>query len=146
MFIIITRIVKNFHWSLLSDLVAGLITSAANKFLIHCVLVSSLSYFEILYATKKKKKEENNYSGQRIVYLQWDSTSFSIQNTINEVKKWLQISLSRIDSYLGNILKTFFHKTYLVKYLAQKGAVESAKGTTSTNVHRTPEISQTSLE
>lgn len=53
----------------LSDLVAGLITSAANKFLIHCVLVSSLSYFEILYATKKKK-EENNYSGQRIVYLQ----------------------------------------------------------------------------
>lgn len=145
MFIIITRIVTNFHWSLLSDLVAGLITSAANKFLIHCVLVSSLSYFEILYATKKKK-EENNYNGQRIVYLQWDSTSFSIQNTINEVKKWLQISLSRIDSYLGNILKTFFHKTYLAKYLAQKGAVESAKGTTSTNVHRTQEISQTSLE
>ena len=67
---------------------------------------------------QQKKKEENNYSGQRIVYLQWDSTSFSIQNTINEVKKWLQISLSRIDSYLGNILKTFFQKTYLVKYLA----------------------------
>ena len=119
MFIIITRIVTNFHWSLLSDLVAGLITSAANKFLIHCVLVSSLSYFEILYATKKKK-EENNYSGQRIVYLQWDSTSFSIQNTINEVKKWLQMSLSRIDSYLGNILKTFFHKTYLVKIFSTK--------------------------
>ena len=67
---------------------------------------------------QQKKKEENNYSGQRIVYLQWDSTSFSIQNTINEVKKRLQISLSRIDSYLGNILKTFFQKTYLVKYLA----------------------------
>ena len=66
----------------------------------------------------QQKKKENNYSGQRIVYLQWDSTSFSIQNTINEVKKRLQISLSRIDSYLGNILKTFFQKTYLVKYLA----------------------------
>lgn len=43
---------KEFSLKFTPDLVAGLITSAANKFLIHCVLVSSLSYFEI----KKKKK------------------------------------------------------------------------------------------
>lgn len=124
MFIIITTIVTNFHWSLLSDLVAGLITSAANKFLIHCVLVqvsAVLRYF------MQHKKDENNYSGQRIVY-QWDSTSLSIQNTITEVKKWLlQISLSRIDRYLGNILKTFFHKTYLVNIWHKKGLLNQRK-------------------
>ena len=80
-----------------------------------CTGLKSQLFWDTL--CNKKKKEENNYSGQRIVYLQWDSISFSIQNTINEVKKRLQISLSRIP---WQYLKNFFSENLPCKIFSIK--------------------------